>query len=55
MILNYRDLFDRVLSVMKTRQDNDVIDFISVVYVEIEIELLAPIKPGVVCYQNQTR
>ena len=37
----------------KTRQDNDVIDCISMVYAETESELSGPIELGVVCYQNQ--
>ena len=40
---------------MKTKQDNDLIDCIGVIYAETKIELLGPIKLSVVCYQNQTR
>ena len=34
---------------MKTRQDNDVIDLTSVVYIENETELPWLIRPSVVC------
>ena len=37
---------------MKTRQNNDGINRISVVYTKTEIELSRPIEPGVICYQN---
>ena len=37
---------------MKTREDNDVIDCIGVVYAKNETELLGLIKSSVVCYQN---
>ena len=40
---------------MKTKQDNDLIDCIGVIYAETKIELSGPIKLSVVCYQNQTR
>ena len=53
MILNCRDLSDRVLFVTKTRQDNDMTSYISVVYAKNETELLGPIELGAVCYQNQ--
>ena len=39
----------------KTRQDNDVTNYIGVVYVETKIEQLRPIKSGVVCYKNRSR
>ena len=39
---------------MKTRQDNDMIDCIGVVYAKTKTELLGPIKPGIVCYENET-
>ena len=47
--LNYQDLSDCVRSVMKTRQDNNMTDCISVVYTIIENELLGLIESGVVC------
>lgn len=37
--LNYWDLFDLVLYVMKARQDNDMTNRTGVVYAENEIEL----------------
>ena len=39
---------------MKTKQDNDVIDRIDVVYVENKTELSWPIGPSTVCDENQT-
>ena len=48
MILSYRDWSDRVQSMIKTRQDNDVIDCISVVYIENDIDLSWLIELGVV-------
>lgn len=36
--LNYWDLLDRVWSVMKSKQDNDVTDLTSVIYVEKKSE-----------------
>ena len=36
-------------SVRKTIQDNDMIDCIGLVYVENDIKLLKPIKPGMIC------
>ena len=38
---------------MKTTQDNEVIDCIGVVFTEIETKLLRPIEPSVVCDENQ--
>ena len=38
--LNFRGLFDRVHYVMKTRQDNDVIDCMGSLYTENNTELL---------------
>lgn len=37
-ILNYWDLLDWVWSVMKSKQDNDVTDLTSVIYVEKKSE-----------------
>ena len=37
---------------MKTRQDNNVIDHIGLVYVEIETELSGPIWSSVIYYEN---
>lgn len=52
-ILNYGDLYDYVGSMWNTKQDNDMTDCIGVVYAKTETELLGPIEPSVVCYQNQ--
>ena len=41
--LSCRDRLDHVRPMTKTRQDNDVIDHIGLVYTEIEIELLGHI------------
>ena len=46
--LNYRDQLDQVLYMMKTRQDNDVTDCISLAYTKIETELLRPIWTGTI-------
>ena len=43
MKLSYYAWLDRVRFVMKTRQDNDIIDCICVVYAETEIKLSKPI------------
>ena len=40
MIVNCRDGLNRVQSLMKARQDNDVIDHTSTVYLENDTELL---------------
>ena len=37
----------------KTKQDNNMIECLGVVYAETETKLSGPIKRGVVCYQNQ--
>lgn len=39
----------------KTRQDNNVINSIGVIYIETEIELLGPIKTSVISNENQTK
>ena len=44
-----------VRSVTKFRQKNDVTDCTSVVYAKNKIELSWPIRPSVVCDENQTR
>ena len=53
--LNYRDLYDLVRSMMKTKQDNDVTDHIGVVYAENETKLSWLIGSGVICEEDQTR
>ena len=40
---------------MKTRQENDVIDRIGVIYTINNNELSWPIKPGATYKENQTR
>lgn len=55
MILNFHDRLDRVLNVTKSRQDNDVIDNIGLVYFKTETKLSGPIWLGAVCKENQTR
>ena len=54
MKLRYRDWSDCVRFVTKTRDDNDMIDHISLVYAEIETELLWPIWPCAICDEKQT-
>ena len=46
---------DRVQSMMKTRQGNNMTDRIGIVNAKIEIELLGPIQTGVVSEENQTK
>ena len=38
--------------VIKTKQDNDMVDRIGLAYTETEIKLLGPIESGAVCYEN---
>ena len=47
MILNYHDQSNRVATVTKTRQHNDVTNLIGSIHVENDTELLWPIKLGV--------
>lgn len=51
--LSFLDLLDRVWSVIKTIQDNDMTNHISLVYIETKIELLRPIELSVGCYKNE--
>lgn len=53
MKLNYCDWSHRVWSVTKTKQDYDVINPTSAVYVKNEIKLLWLIKPCAVCEENK--
>ena len=55
MKLNYCDWSDQVWYVMKTKQDNDMIDCIGAVYNGNDIEQLEPIRPDVIFDENQTR
>ena len=50
--LNYRDLFEQVQFVMKTRQDNDVTNCIGAVYAENKIELSWLIRSSIDCDEN---
>ena len=52
--LNYCDLSNRVWSMMKPMQENDVTDSTNAVHVKNEINLSWPIEPGAVCDENQT-
>lgn len=54
MKLNCHDRSDRVRSMTKCRQENDVIGCTSVVYVEIRIELSGSIEQNVVYRENKT-
>lgn len=51
-ILNYKDQSDSVQSMMKIRQDNDMIDHTSAIYVKIETELSWTIKQDAVYHEN---
>ena len=46
------DRSDLVQFVMKTKQDNDMIDNIGLVYIKTKIELSGHIWPGAVCDEN---
>ena len=50
---NYKDLFDWVWFVMKTRQDNDMIDGTSAFYAENNTKPSWPIRSGVGCDKNK--
>ena len=45
---DYQDLFDRARSVMKTKQDNNVIDWTNAVYAKNNFELWWSIRLSVV-------
>ena len=49
MKLSCCDRSDQVQSKKKTRQDNDMINHIGLVYAENDIELSRPIRPRAVC------
>ena len=55
MKLNCQDLLDWVRSIAKTRQNNDVIDCIGVVYIKNKIKLSWSIKQGEVYEESDTR
>ena len=50
--LNCYDLFDHVQFVMKSKQENDVTDYIDVVYTKNKTELSWPIRLGTICSEN---
>lgn len=52
--LNYHDRPVKVRSMTKTRQDNGMTDYTSVVYAEIIIELSWPIRQDVVYHKKVT-
>ena len=52
MKLSYRDQSNLVLSLMKTRQDNDMIDRIGAVYVENDSELWWLIRSSAIIDEN---
>ena len=53
--LNYHDRLDRMRSITKTRQDNDVINHKGVIFIEYDTELLRPNGHCVVYDEDQTR
>ena len=53
--LNYQNLSNRVQSVAKTRQDNDMVDCTSAIYAEKETELSYLIGSCVICDENHIR
>ena len=55
MKLSYCDQSNRVQSMMKTRQDNEVIDYKGIVYVKNEVKLSWLIELSAVYDENQTR
>lgn len=50
--MSYHNRSNRVWSMIKTRQDNNVIDRIDLVYAEIETERLGPIALSTICDEN---
>lgn len=50
--LTCHDRSNHVWSVTKTKQDNDVIDCIGLVYAKIETELSGPFGLGAICDEN---
>ena len=53
--LNSHDQSDRVRSMMKTREDNDVIDCIGAVYDKIGVDLSWLIQKNADYHQKQSR
>lgn len=52
MKLTCRDQLDRAQFVTKTKQDNNMIDHIGLIYTETEIKLLGPIWSGAIYFEN---
>ena len=52
--ISSRDLFDYVWSMIKTRQDNDMVDCKGAIYAEKETKLLWLIKLGTICVETET-
>lgn len=50
--LSICDQSDQVRFVIETSQDNDMINHISLVNIEIKIELLGPIEQGTIYYED---
>lgn len=53
MKLSCHDCLDRDLSIMKTRQDNSMIDRTGAIYAKNNTELSRPIRSGAGCDKNQ--
>ena len=53
MKLNCYDRADKVYSMEKTRQENDMTNRIGAVYIKIEIEMSLSIRQDVVNHENQ--
>ena len=53
MKLSYGDHSYRMLSMMKTKQDNNLIDHKGVVYLKNETELSWPIRLSAVCEETR--
>ena len=51
--LNCYDRADKVYSMEKTRQENDMTNRIGAVYIKIEIEMSLSIRQDVVNHENQ--
>lgn len=51
--LNCQDLFDQVRPVMKTMQDNKMIDHTGAIYIEYDNKLSWPVGLGVECDESR--
>lgn len=47
---SYWGILNQVWLIMKTSQDNDMIDHIGEVYIKKETEFMCSIRPGAVCH-----